>query len=280
MSGVLYVVATPIGNLEDLTLRAARILRSVSLVACEDTRQTHKLMDSAAAATPLISLHEFNERDRTQELLERLASGQDIALVSDAGTPLISDPGYRLVEAAIAAGIAVSPIPGPSAVLSALSVSGLPTDAFAFIGFLPHKTNPRRQLLEKWKDIPATLVFFESPHRILESLSDLAELFPNRRVVLARELTKIHEEILRGSALELRTKLSARAAIKGEFTCVLERADLSKQTQIEATSATIAQMVDQLILSGLSRMDAIKEAGKRAGLSKREAYALLEENKA
>lgn len=237
-------------------------------------------MDSAAAATPLISLHEFNERDRTQELLERLASGQDIALVSDAGTPLISDPGYRLVEAAIAAGIAVSPIPGPSAVLSALSVSGLPTDAFAFIGFLPHKTNPRRQLLEKWKDIPATLVFFESPHRILESLSDLAELFPNRRVVLARELTKIHEEILRGSALELRTKLSARAAIKGEFTCVLERADLSKQTQIEATSATIAQMVDQLILSGLSRMDAIKEAGKRAGLSKREAYALLEENKA
>lgn len=275
MAGVLYIVGTPIGNLEDLSIRAQKILQSVSAVACEDTRQSSKLMAAAGAHRPLLSLHEHNESQRCQELVDRIRNGEDIALISDAGTPLISDPGYRLVEAAVAAGLKVSPIPGASAVLSALSVSGLPTDQFAFLGFLPHKTVARRKVLEQWAQIEATLVCFESPHRILESLEDLTALWPTRSIAACRELTKIHEEVLRGTAEEIRNQLKARPAIKGEFTLVIDRAN----TTIAANPLNLKEEVQRLLDSGLSRMEAIKMAARQAGLNKRAAYDLLEKEK-
>lgn len=277
MAGVLYVVGTPIGNLEDLTPRACGILRSVAVVACEDTRQSSKLMATADAHRPLLSLHEHNEAKRCEELLARLAAGEDVALISDAGTPLISDPGYRLVEAAAAAGIRVSPIPGASAVMSALSVAGLPTDRFVFLGFLPHKAQARQNYLESWASVEATLVCFESPHRILESLSTLAQIWPTRRIAACRELTKLHEEVLRGNAEEIRAALAARPAVKGEFTLVIERGTVEPN---EASPESLASAVESLERQGLSRMEAIKQAAREAGLSKRQAYDLLEQNKA
>ena len=190
MSGTLYVVATPIGNLEDITLRALRILREVDRIACEDTRQTRKLLDRHGISKPLVSYHEHNEQARAEELLRELEAGENIALVSDAGTPLIADPGYRLVTQARAAGVTVSPIPGPSALVSALSASGLPTDAFFFGGFLPAKKTQRRKILDEMKASPATLVFFEAPHRVLEALSDIVEVLGPRQVTIGRELTR------------------------------------------------------------------------------------------
>ncbi len=279
VAGVLYVVGTPIGNLEDLSVRAQRILQTASVVACEDTRQSSKLMAAAGAHRPLLSLHEHNESQRCHELVTRLLQGEDVALISDAGTPLISDPGYRLVEAAIAAGIAVSPIPGASAVLSALSVAGLPTDQFAFIGFLPHKAVARQKLLEKWADLEATLVCFESPHRILESLEEIAKLWPTRRMAACRELTKIHEEILRGSASEIHESLKRRPSVKGEFTLVIHRAEVLQNKAILANPKNLKEGVDRLTAAGQSRMDAIKHAAKHAGLNKREAYGMLEKEK-
>ncbi len=249
-------------------------MQTVAVVACEDTRQTAKLMSAAGAHKPLVSLHEHNEAARCAELVARLAAGDDIAVVSDAGTPLVSDPGYRLVEAAIAAGIKVSPIPGPSAVLSALSVAGLPTDQFAFIGFLPHKQGARRKHLEAWAHSPATLVCFESPHRILETLDDLAEIWPSRRIAAGRELTKLHEEILRGTAATIAADLRARPAIKGEFTLVIER-----ETVVVGADFDLKAEVARLMELGETRMDAIKQAAKRAGLTKREAYDQLEKEK-
>ena len=202
MSGTLYVVATPIGNLEDITFRAVRILGEVDRIACEDTRQTRKLLDRYSIATPLVSYHEHNEQSRSDELLRDLLAGKSIALVSDAGTPLIADPGYRLVRKARQQGVRVTPVPGPSALLVALSASGLATDAFLFGGFVPPKKSQRRKLLEELKTSQATLVFYEAPHRILETLDDVAEVLGDRPIVLARELTKIHEEFLEGAALD------------------------------------------------------------------------------
>ena len=199
MLGTLSIVSTPIGNLEDITLRAARVLREADLIACEDTRHTRKLLDHIGVSKPLVSYHEHNETARAAELVERLAAGANIALVSDAGTPLLSDPGYRLVEAAIAAGIPVIPIPGASAVLSALAASGLPTDEFRFGGFLPPKTTQRRKTLEALREERCTLIFYEAPHRILEALEDVEAVLGARPVVVARELTKLHEEFLRGA---------------------------------------------------------------------------------
>lgn len=236
-------------------------------------------MAAAGAHRPLISLHEHNEKERSQELIDRMLAGEDLALVSDAGTPLISDPGFRLVEAAVAAGVRVSPIPGPSAVLSALSVSGLPTDHFAFIGFLPHKSAARQKLLESWGQIEATLIFFESPHRILETLEEIAKMYPHRRLAAARELTKIYEEILRGKAAEIHATLAARPSIKGEFTLVLERHNPEQNEANPAQPADLKADVERLMAEGKSRMDAIKLAAKRAGLNKREAYELLEQSK-
>src|SRR5215471_15594058 len=194
MPGILYLVASPIGNLEDITFRAVRTLKECDLIACEDTRRTRKLLNHYGIAKPLVSYHEHNELARTAELIARLREGANVALVSDAGMPLIADPGYRLVTAAVAAGVSVQPIPGPSALLAALAASGLPTDAFRFAGFLPARSGQRASVLEAFRDDTATLIFYEAPHRILETLADIDRILGPRPVVLARELTKTHEE--------------------------------------------------------------------------------------
>lgn len=213
---ILYLVATPIGNLEDITLRALRILKEVDVVAAEDTRRTGQLLKHFEISKPLLSYFQFNEARRSEEILQRLQRGEKVALVTDAGTPGISDPGERVVKAAVAAGFKVEPIPGPCALVAGLTASGLPSDEFHFVGFLPHKSGQRRNLLEKLKSIPGTLVFYESPYRILKMLEELADIYPDRQVVLARELTKKFEEFLRGSAKDLFTQLQQRS-IKGEF---------------------------------------------------------------
>lgn len=267
MAGVLYVVATPIGNLEDITLRAVRILGEADRIACEDTRQTRKLLDHYGISKPAVSYHQHNEAARASELVERLQAGETIALVSDAGTPLISDPGYRVVAAAIEAGIRVVPIPGPSASIAALSASGLATDAFQFRGFLPPRKTERKKLLEELKAEPATLIFYEAPHRILEALEDVAQLMGARRVVIARELTKMHEEFLRGTAAAVRDQLAARPSIKGEITLLIGKAETVEQDETPLLDAVRA-----LEAQGVARMDAIKQVAKARGLSKRDVY--------
>lgn len=271
MPGVLYVVATPIGNLEDITYRAVRVLREVGLIACEDTRQTHKLLARYGIQTSAVSYHEHNEQARAAELVERMLAGASVALVSDAGTPLVSDPGYRIVAAAIAAGIRVEPIPGASALLSALAAAGLPTDAFQFAGFLPPKSSARRKTLESLKSFPATLVFYEAPHRILETLDDIDEIMGARPVVVARELTKLHEEFLRGSAREIREALAARTSVKGEITLLIGRGE-----ETAAEDGEPAEQVARLVVGGMTRMEAIKTVARRRGLGKREVYRLVE----
>jgi 16S rRNA (cytidine1402-2'-O)-methyltransferase len=265
----LYIVSTPIGNLEDITLRALRVLKEADLIACEDTRQTRKLLDHYGIAKPVTSYHDHNEAARAAELIERLERGESIALVSDAGTPLISDPGYRLVAAAVLAGITVVPIPGPSAVMGALAAAGLATDSFRFCGFLPPKTSQRQKVFEELKHETCTLVFYEAPHRILETLEDLAAVMPERPVVIARELTKLHEEFLRGTAVELRAALSARQSVKGEITLLIGKAE-----HAELDDTPIEDAIQALESSGVSRMDAIKQVAKARGMSKRNVYKL------
>jgi 16S rRNA (cytidine1402-2'-O)-methyltransferase len=269
--GVLYIVATPIGNLEDITLRALRTLRESDLIACEDTRQTRKLLDHAGISKPTVSYHEHNESERAAELIAKLEGGAKIALVSDAGTPLISDPGYRLVAAAIEAGISVVPIPGACAAIAALSASGMPTDSFRFCGFLPSRSSPRRRLLEELAGETCTLIFYEAPHRILDALDDISTAMGPRRVVVAREITKIHEEFLRGTAAEVRAQLADRSVIRGEITILVgkrESAPVQDETPIEDAVKALEQQ-------GLSRMDAIKRVAKERGIPKRECYRRL-----
>ncbi len=273
MPGTLYVVATPIGNLEDLSPRAVRILTEVSVIACEDTRHTRKLLEHFGIKTHLVSYHDHNERDRSDELAARLTSGESLALVSDAGTPLISDPGYRLVDAALSAGAAVVPIPGANAAIAALSAAGLPTDAFYFGGFLAPKEGQRRRQLEQAAPLPATLIFYEAPHRIVETLAEIEAICPHRPVVLARELTKLHEEFLRGNAAEVRATLAARPAIKGEFTILLGKA---VEPETPPDSRPIPEAVADLEKQGLSRMDAIKRVARERGLPKRDVYNQVE----
>ena len=273
MSGTLYVVATPIGNLEDITLRALRILREVDRIACEDTRQTRKLLERHGISKPLVSYHDHNEQARAEELLRELKAGKNIALVSDAGTPLIADPGYRLVARAREHGVTVSPIPGASALVSALSASGLPTDSFFFGGFLPAKKTQRRKTLEAMQSYAATLVFYEAPHRIMETLEDIAEVLGPRRVTLGRELTKIHEEFLAGEAAELREALGKRPPLKGEITLMI-----GKGESVEAGDTPLDLAVQELIQAGVPRMQAFKTVAKRRGLSKREVYKKLTEH--
>lgn len=270
MSGSLYVVATPIGNLEDISSRAIRILGEVDIIACEDTRHTRKLLDRYGISRPLVSYHEHNEQQRATELLADLQAGKNIALVSDAGTPLIADPGYRLVEQAREQGIVVSPVPGPSALIAALSASGLPTDSFLFHGFLPAKQGQRRKLLEELKTLKATLVFYEAPHRILETLEDIAATLGERQVVLARELTKIHEEFLRGTPQELRSALAERPSVKGEITVMVawRESSASDDTPLDAA-------VEKLMQAGVPRMEALKTIARERGLSKRDVYKKL-----
>jgi 16S rRNA (cytidine1402-2'-O)-methyltransferase len=270
MSGQLYLVATPIGNLEDITYRAVRILREADLIACEDTRQTRKLLDHYDIKKPTISYHEHNEMERTEELVSRMLAGTTIALVSDAGMPTVSDPGYRLVRASVECGVPVQAVPGPSAVLTALAASGLPTDSFHFGGFLPIKPGQRAKALEALAGEHSTLIFYEAPHRILEALEAIEAALGPRPVVVARELTKIHEEYLRGTAAEIRATLGARDSVKGEITLLI-----GKATEPPPDDTPLEEAVQTLIQGGVARMDAIKQVARRRGLSKREVYDQL-----
>jgi 16S rRNA (cytidine1402-2'-O)-methyltransferase len=256
-----------------MTFRAVRILKEADVIACEDTRQTRKLLNHYGIDRPTISYHEHNEAARAEELVTRLREGAGIALVSDAGMPLVSDPGYRVVKAAVENGIPVQPVPGASAVVAALAASGLPTDAFHFAGFLPPKHGQRRKTLESLATEQATLVFYEAPHRIVETLHAVEEALGPRPVVVARELTKIHEEFLRGTAAEVAEALAARDAVKGEITLLVGRpaAPPPDDTPIDEAVAACER-------TGMSRMDAIKTVAKRRGLAKREVYRLVQES--
>lgn len=270
MPGRLYVVSTPIGNLEDITYRAVRTLKEVDWIACEDTRTTGHLLKHYEIRTKTISYHDHNEMERAPELFARLQSGENGALVSDAGTPLLNDPGYRIVHGAVEAGITVEAIPGASAVLAALVVAGLPTDQFHFGGFLPAKQGQRTRLLESLAEEPATLIFYEAPHRIVETLSDIAAVMGKRDVVAARELTKLHEEVLRGTAAEIRAKLAARDSVRGEFVVLI-----AKATEPDPDDTPIETAIELMVSAGIPRMDAIKQIARQRGLSKREVYKLV-----
>ncbi|MBY0372834.1 MAG: 16S rRNA (cytidine(1402)-2'-O)-methyltransferase [Bryobacteraceae bacterium] len=272
MPGTLYIAATPIGNLEDVTYRVVRILGSVSWVACEDTRQTKRLLDRYGIPAKLISFHEHNERARLDELLALLEKGDDIAVVTDAGTPLISDPGFRLVREARERGLPVVPLPGPSAVMAALSAAGQPTDSFYFGGFLDEKESGRRAELSRWTEIPCTLVYFEVPHRLLRTLDDLAAILPDRPVVIAREITKLHEEFLTGSPSELAARLrESPERVRGECTIVIGKSTVARQAPGEQE---LRESMAALMKAGRSRSDAAKELAKIHQLPKRYLYDL------
>ncbi len=272
----LYLVATPIGNLEDITLRALRVLRSVDRIACEDTRQTSKLLGHFGIRTPTVSYHVHNENARSSELIETLKAGGRIAIVSDAGMPGIADPGALIAADAIAAGIAVYPIPGANAALSALIASGLPSESFTFHGFLPSKEGPRRTTLETLRETsspePSTHIFYETPHRILGALADIVAVFgPTQRIALARELTKLHEEFLRGTAADVVATLEARPSIRGEMVLLLDGTPTTSHTAAQPTS--LAAEVNALITTqNLSEKEALKLVAKNRGIGKSEAY--------
>lgn len=284
----LYLVGTPIGNLEDITLRALRVLRQADRIACEDTRQTQKLLNHFEIATPTVSLHLHNERERAVELISALEAGQRIAVVSDAGMPGISDPGGWLTQAAIAAGIAVYPIPGANAAVSALVASGLSTSDFQFLGFLPEKAGARRTQLEALANAPSreagaeprTLIFYEAPHRILETLADLESVWgPSLRVVVARELTKLHEEFLRGTVQEVRSNLAARDRIRGEITLLVEAVPLAQTPQSESRSV-LARLRELEASEGLSEKDGLKRLAREMGQGKSDLYRELQRERA
>lgn len=267
--GVLYVVATPIGNLEDLTLRALRVLREADLVACEDTRRTGILLRSQEISTPTTSYFEQNERWKGERILADLRRGRSVALVSDAGTPGISDPGYRLVREARAEGLEVVPIPGPNAAVTALSVSGLPTDRFLFVGFLPPRAGPRRRALEELAAVRPTLVFYESPVRAVASLAAMAEVLGNRQAFLCREATKLHEEYLPGTLVEIRERLLTRDRVRGELVVVVTGAPDASPLESAEPEALYARIVAD---GQIGRRDAVKEVARRLGLPAREVY--------
>jgi 16S rRNA (cytidine1402-2'-O)-methyltransferase len=269
MPGKLYLVATPIGNLQDMTFRAVEVLRSVDLVACEDTRHTRHLLDHFRISARAISYHEHNERERAEELADRLVAGDSIAVVSDAGTPGICDPAFRIVSRAIEMGVDVIPIPGAVAFVTAVIASGLATDSIYFGGFLPSKKGDRAKRLEQARDIPATLVFYEAPHRIARSLAACAEVLGNRQAAVARELTKLHEEIVRGPLSEL-SKQFADVRVKGEIVLCIERGD---PTGVHTKdSVSLADRIAGLEREGLDRKSALKKAAREFGMSKSEAY--------
>jgi 16S rRNA (cytidine1402-2'-O)-methyltransferase len=279
----LYLVATPIGNLEDITLRALRVLRSADRIACEDTRQTRKLLDRYSIATPTISSHEHNEAERSRQLIGELKNGARIAVVSDAGTPGISDPGMVLATAAIAAGIPVYPIPGASAVLAALIASGLSTEQFSFVGFLPPKAGARRTALEDLAaglSLPTTVVFYEAPHRVADTLTDIEKVWgPDCRLVVARELTKIHEEFLRGTVHDVRNQLASRESVRGEMVLLIDAHPLST-TAANPPSSLQALIADLEKSEGLTEKDALKRIARERGLSKSELWRELQRERA
>ncbi len=268
----LYIVATPIGNLEDITLRALRVLRSVDRIACEDTRQTQKLLSHFGIAVPTVSCHAHNERERSEELLAELQTGARIALVSDAGMPGISDPGAHLVAQAVVAGISVIPIPGASAVVSALAASGLDTSSFLFVGFPPPRSGERRSFFETLCNERATLVFYEAPHRILEAVRDAVQVFgANRQAVLAREVTKLHEEFLRGTLEDLEKNLAARDLLRGEMTLLLAGADPDQSANI-APGEDLREQMAGYFAQGLDEQGALKRIARDRGVSKSVVY--------
>ena len=269
----LYLVATPIGNLEDITLRALRVLKEVDLIACEDTRQTLKLLSHYGIHTRTVSYHEHNEMTKAAELIVDLEGGAKIALVTDAGMPGISDPGFRLIALAIRHHVPVVPIPGASAFLAALVASGLPTDSFRFGGFLPAKSGQRRKLLESVRESPRTQVFYEAPHRLLETLADVVELLGNdRHVVVAREVTKLHEEFLRGRAAEVLERLKARGDVKGEITLLIAKPE-TQDLKPETSSVSVAQRVREIMSKEKAdEKAALKKVAKERGIGKSEAY--------
>jgi 16S rRNA (cytidine1402-2'-O)-methyltransferase len=279
----LYVVATPIGNLEDITLRALRVLKEVDLIACEDTRHTQKLLNHYAIATRTISYHEHNEMTRAPELVLELERGARVALVTDAGMPGISDPGFHLISLAIRHHMPVVPVPGPAAFLAALVASGLPTDSFRFSGFLPPKRGQRRRILESIKDSPRTQVFYEAPHRVVKTLSDVVEVLgKERHIVIAREVTKLHEEFLRGRADEVLETLNALGKIKGEITLLIGKAEKS-ETRVGTGGLArppIRQRFSQIMSEEkLDAKAALKKVAKEMGIAKSEAYRELQRSR-
>jgi 16S rRNA (cytidine1402-2'-O)-methyltransferase len=269
--GTLYLVSTPIGNLEDITLRALRVLKEVDLIACEDTRRTRILLGHYGIGTACTSLYDEIERQKGEILVEKLLDGRCVAYVSDAGTPLISDPGYRLVRRAIEAGVPVVPIPGPSAVITALSVSALPSENFAFFGFLPEKTGRRKTFLRTLEDLPMTLVFYESPRRIVDALRDIREILGERRVAVTRELTKVFEEIIRGAVGEVIAKLEG-GVVKGEITLLVEGAPerpAAKDGEIEVLCREIEQQGE------FSTRDLAARIAEKLDLPRKRVYDLV-----
>jgi 16S rRNA (cytidine1402-2'-O)-methyltransferase len=275
----LYLVATPIGNLEDITLRALRILKEVDLIACEDTRQTLKLLHHYGIATRTISYHEHNEMTRAAELIVDLEQGTRMALVTDAGMPGISDPGFRLITLAVRHHVPVVPIPGATAFLAALVASGLPTDSFRFSGFLPPRSSQRRTLLESVRESPRTQVFYEAPHRIVDSLEDVVSVLgPDRHVVVAREVTKLHEEFLRGRASEVFETLKSRKDVKGEITLIIGKAEAGAPAAPARLPAR--QRVEQIMSEeNVDEKAALKKLAKEMGVSKSAAYREVQRSK-
>jgi len=269
MAGVLYIVATPIGNLDDISLRAIATLNAVDLIAAEDTRHSKYLLNHLGIETPMISCHEHNENSRSELLLEKLAAGSNVALISDAGTPLISDPGYRLVLAAQQAGIPVSPIPGANSAVAALSAAGLPTENFHFCGFLSSRTKERGLQLQALREIPVTLVLFESSHRIERLMQQLVQEFPEKQCVIAKELTKLHENFMRGSAAELLTRLKDDSVLsKGEFVVLIDNSDDPASKQLNTDDVEILKV----LLEEVSVKIAVKIAMRLTGKKKNELY--------
>jgi 16S rRNA (cytidine1402-2'-O)-methyltransferase len=273
MPGTLYVVATPIGNLADITHRALQVLTNVNLIACEDTRHTRKLLQHYGIDTKTVSYHEHNEKQRSEELIQLLEQGSDVAIVSDAGTPAISDPGFRIVRAAIENGITVVSVPGPSALITALVASGLPTDEFFFAGFLSARGVARQTRLRELLSIPVTLIFYEAPHRLAASLKDAYQILGEREAVVARELTKLHEEIRRGK-LSVLAEHYSHSDVRGEIVLIIDRTPL-EQTTSTSKETSIAALVDQYESQGLDHRAALKKAARELGLSRAAAYRQL-----
>jgi 16S rRNA (cytidine1402-2'-O)-methyltransferase len=269
MSGILYIVATPIGNLEDITLRALRVLKEVDVVAAEDTRHTQILLSHYGIQTPLTSYHEHNERAKAEDLVKRLLDGEDIALVSDAGTPTISDPGFRLIVRAVHAGIRIIPLPGASALTAVLSASGLPTDRIVFEGFLPAKKKQRQEKLQTLRDEARTLVFYEAPHRLAEALNDVHELLGDREAVLAREVSKVHEEFLRGRVSEL-IRVLRRREIRGEATLIIGGSAGESRVNEDRLKAEIRELKGK----GMRVKEIAEVLGEKFGYPKKDIYRL------
>ncbi|HET9533679.1 MAG TPA: 16S rRNA (cytidine(1402)-2'-O)-methyltransferase [Blastocatellia bacterium] len=278
MAGTLYLVATPIGNLEDITLRAINVLRDVDLIACEDTRHTRKLLSRYEITKPTISYHEHNERERARELVRKLEAGSDIALVSDAGTPLVSDPGFRLVRESLDRGIRVVPVPGPAAFVAALAASGLPSDEFVFAGFLPPRKGARRARLEEFAGAKTTLIFYEAPHRIRETLEDAREILGDRPAVLARELTKLYEEFLRGSLSEIASSLEP-GDVRGEMVLIVGP-PLEDNRSRPVRSSILEEIEHVMRDEGLDHKSALKRVARNRGISRSEAYRLAQSERA